>query len=347
MFSYENEIAILGNAALGDRLEKVAFNALPGTFSPDMWAHQYDQQPNQVLVSLSKRKWVNNGPDSNLFGLEPNFGCCTANMHQGWPKFASSLWMAAPDNGIAAVAYSPSEVHTRAGGADIHLIEETEYPFRDRIQIALHTSQSAKFPLVLRIPSWTTAARVEVNGVAVDGTRPGEFFTLLRTWKEGDKIELTFPQDIRVIEAYHNSAVVQRGPLVYSLAIGESWHKIEQNGPASEWEIFPTTPWNYALDLDWARRKDAFRVEEKPVTKQPFSLEGSPVKLYVQARRVPEWQLEDDSAGVLPISPLVSKAPQETIELIPYAAAKLRITNFPWIEKAPSSANTTVEQPHN
>ena len=90
-FSLEQLISILGDARLGDRLEKIAFNALPGTFSKDMWAHQYDQQPNQVMCSLQKRDWTTNGPESNIFGLEPNFGCCTANMHQGWPKFAASL----------------------------------------------------------------------------------------------------------------------------------------------------------------------------------------------------------------------------------------------------------------
>ncbi|PYT33181.1 MAG: hypothetical protein DMG58_08280, partial [Acidobacteria bacterium] len=82
MFSVESLLAIFGDAALGDRLEKMAYNPLPGTFSADMWAHQYDQQPNQVLCTLHQRDWTNNGPDSNLFGLEPNFGCCTSNFHQ-------------------------------------------------------------------------------------------------------------------------------------------------------------------------------------------------------------------------------------------------------------------------
>jgi hypothetical protein len=81
MFSLETEMAILGDAVFGDRLEKIAFNPLPGTFTKDMWAHQYDQQPNQVMCTLANRNWATNGPDSNLFGLEPNFGCCTANMH--------------------------------------------------------------------------------------------------------------------------------------------------------------------------------------------------------------------------------------------------------------------------
>ena len=99
MFSLELDTAILGDPALGDRLERIAYNALPATLTPDLWAHQYDQQANQVLCSLSKRRWETNGPESNLFGLEPNFGCCTANMHQGWPKLVASLWMATPRPG--------------------------------------------------------------------------------------------------------------------------------------------------------------------------------------------------------------------------------------------------------
>ena len=94
----------------------------PATLSPDMWAHQYDQQANQVLCSLRARRWVSNGPESNLFGLEPNFGCCTANMHQGWPKLVASLWMASPDEGLAAVAYGPEPgagaCDARAAGDD-------------------------------------------------------------------------------------------------------------------------------------------------------------------------------------------------------------------------------------
>ena len=89
MYSLEQSLAILGDPALGDRLERIAYNALPGTFTDDMWAHQYNQQPNQVEVSLHRKPWTTDGPESNLYGLEPNFGCCTANFHQGWPKLAA------------------------------------------------------------------------------------------------------------------------------------------------------------------------------------------------------------------------------------------------------------------
>ena len=104
MYSLEELYAIFGDNRLADRLESLTFNALPGTFTPDMWAHQYDQQSNQVLVNGDKREWSTNGEYSNIYGLMPNFACCLANMHQGWPKFAQSLWMATNDNGLIAVA---------------------------------------------------------------------------------------------------------------------------------------------------------------------------------------------------------------------------------------------------
>ena len=107
LFSLEVLLPILGDPLLADRLERIAFNALPATFSPDMWAHQYDQQANQVLCRIAEdRVYTTNGPDANIFGLEPNFGCCTANLSQGWPKFAASMWMQTAGDGLAALAYA-------------------------------------------------------------------------------------------------------------------------------------------------------------------------------------------------------------------------------------------------
>jgi hypothetical protein len=183
---------------------------------------------------------------------------------------------------------------------------------------------------MLRIPAWAAEAHIEVNGAPVNGIKPGEFARVERAWKNGDHVNITFPARVRLSEGYHNSAIVERGALVYSLAIGESWHKFKQTGPASDWEVFPTTPWNYCLDIAWEHAENSFRVEEKPVGKQPFSFDGAPVILFAHGQRLAEWEIQDSSAGTLPVSPVSSKMPEEEIRLIPYGAAKLRITNFPW-----------------
>jgi hypothetical protein len=92
LFSLETALSILGDVTIGDRLELIAFNALPAPFKPDMWARQYVQQANQPIAKVSSDKiYTTNGAEANLFGLETNYGCCTANMHQGWPKFTASL----------------------------------------------------------------------------------------------------------------------------------------------------------------------------------------------------------------------------------------------------------------
>lgn len=333
MFSLETDISILGDPSLGDRLEKIAYNALPGPLTGDLWAHQYDQQANQVMVTVANRRWSTNGPDSNLFGLQPNYGCCTANMHQGWPKFAANLWMATADGGLAAVAYGPSEVSTRvADGVPVSIRETTGYPFRETVNLEVKTPRPVKFPLVLRIPGWTTGATVTVNGTVLEGVRPGEFCRVEREWKTGDAVELHFPMRVVNSAWYNNSIAVERGPLVFSLKIGESWSRLRQLGPATDWEVYPTTPWNYALVVDPKNAAPSFTVTELPVGDQPFSLEGAPVEIAVKARRLPEWQIEDDSAGPLPVSPVTSKQPVETISLVPYGAAKLRITAFPFTQ---------------
>ena len=72
MYSLEWLLALTGDSAFGDRLEQVAFNMLPATFSPDMEVHQYVQQANQVACTRQEQPvFLTNGPEANLFGVAP------------------------------------------------------------------------------------------------------------------------------------------------------------------------------------------------------------------------------------------------------------------------------------
>jgi DUF1680 family protein len=335
MFSLERSIAITGSVALADRLELLAYNALPGTLSDDMWAHQYNQEPNQVECSLHHKPWVTDGPESNLFGLEPNFGCCTANYHQGWPKFTNSLWMACGsqehdhEDGLVAVAYGPSEVRTQIRGIPVNVIEETDYPFRGKVRLTVTLGSPLAFPLQLRIPEWAKSATVRVNNEQSIHVDAGTFKRLNRIWKSGDRVEVDFPMRLRTSQWFNNSIAIERGSLLFSYGIGEDWMKLRDHGLGSaDWQVFPTTPWNYALKINASAPEDGIEVNETEVGQAPFSRVHAPVHLQAKGRKIPLWRAEDGAANPLPQSPVSSQEKEETVTLIPYAAAKLRVTAF-------------------
>jgi DUF1680 family protein len=338
LYSLQHVAAVTGGVAIADRLERIAYNAMPATMSADMWSHQYDQQANQVMCSLNRRRWVSNGPEANLFGLEPNFGCCTANMHQGWPKLVASLWMATPDNGLAAVVYAPSTVRARVGAAGtVTIAQVTDYPFKGSVTLTVTPSVNRlRFPLLLRIPGWAEGATVTVNGTPVPGVEAGRFARIERLWNRRETVKITLPMATRVTTGYRASVSVERGPLVYALPVGEDWKRLSEGmkkpapAPAADWEVLPTTAWNYALHL--APGEANLKVVERPVGAVPFAREAPAVEIEVVGRRVPEWQIEDGSAGTLPQSPVISREKDETLRLIPYGAARLRITAFPRLE---------------
>jgi len=322
MYSLELGLAITGDAALGDRIERIAYNALQATFTDDMWAHQYDQQPNQIRCAHEKGPWTTNGPEANLFGLEPNFGCCTANFHQGWPKLVASLWMASADGGIAATLYGPCEVATTVRGVPVKLREETGYPFREQIVIHVDPERPHRFPIALRVPGWATGARILVNGKAMPEGKPGEFARIERQWRAGDRIELAFTAPPRRVSTAEGS-FVEQGPLVFALPIEEQWQKLRDRGLTADWAVLPKSEWRYAL-ADGA----AIERVERPIGPVPFSRRSPPVVLVTQGHRVADWP-EKDNAAAPPVAEVPAAGPRERIVLIPYAAPKLRITSFP------------------
>ncbi|MBM3264521.1 MAG: glycoside hydrolase family 127 protein [candidate division Zixibacteria bacterium] len=338
MYSLEVLLSVLGDPALGDRLEKIAFNALPATFSSDMWAHQYDQQVNQALCAITPdHLYTTNGPESNLFGLEPNFGCCTANLSQGWPKFAAHLWMRTGDGGLAAVAYAPSTVRTQIGNAEVTVRLDTEYPFRDTLRFTVTTHSPIQFPLLFRIPGWAVGASMEAPEFS--GTpAPGTFHRIDRVWSGEQEITLRLPMTATTSRRYNHAIAIERGPLVYALPVAETWKQVNQDNPHREkphadWEVHPASPWSYALSVDENALEHDVTFSERPVGDCPFSPTGAPVVATVTGHRIPEWQVAHGAATATPPSPVRSFSPPETLTLIPYGCTHLRITELPTLEQ--------------
>ncbi|HDZ21517.1 hypothetical protein LCGC14_0124310 [marine sediment metagenome] len=338
-FSLEVLLSVMGDPAFGDRLEKITFNALPATFSPDMWSHQYDQQVNQVECSVvENRRWNTNGADANTFGVEPNYGCCTANLSQGWPKFAMNLWMKTDDDGLAAVAYGPSRVTTDLAGTPVTVVLDTEYPFRDSLRFTVTAEKPTSFPLVLRIPAWAAGATVQVAGGEAAVATPGTFHRIEREWSGSTEVLLTLPMAAKLTRRPNNAVAVERGPLIYSLKMGETWKRINEDKPYRElphadWEVLPTTPWNYALEVDESSIASDVTFAESPVGDMPFSPDQAPVRATVKGRRVPTWQMENGSAQDVPAGPVECADQVEELTLIPYGCTNLRVTEFPVVKR--------------
>lgn len=257
--------------------------------------------------------------------------------NRGWPKFASHLWMATVDGGLAAISYAPCRVSALvAGGIAAGLLVTTNYPFDEQITITLQLAHPAHFPVKLRIPAWCSAARLAINNRPIDlECAYGEYVTLADTWQDGDRLQLTLPMPVHVERRGQGALGIQRGPLVYVLAVEERWQKLRGNDPYADWEVYPASPWNYGLLMDKLKPERSLRVETHPVARQPFVAKDAPVRLIGKGRRIPDWTLAMNSADTPPLSPVASEEPLEDITLVPYGSARLRIAEFPVLSDTP------------
>ncbi|NVK92428.1 glycoside hydrolase family 127 protein [Bacteroides sp. L10-4] len=350
MFSLEKMVEITGRTDWADWLERITFNALPTQITDNFDARQYYQQLNQVQISRQDRNFVTcyNGTDQ-LFGLLTGYPCCTSNLHQGWPKFTRNLWFATEDRGLAALFYSPSSVTAKVGnGTNVQITENTSYPFEGNIRFKLsildRKTKKVAFPLHLRVPHWCKEAVVKVNDRKWGKAAAGSIIKVYREWTSNDVVELEMPMDIKVSRWYERSAVIERGPLVYALKIGESWKKVQDDRKFGKhygdwyYEVYPTMAWNYCLPeeaLKAEKLTEAFKVVKKNVQGYPWNLENAPIEIHTQGKRMKEWQMYNGSAGPLPYSTQyqVETSPLEDIVLVPYGCTTLRITEFPVTRK--------------
>ena len=238
IYSMEKLFEIFGEVSLADRLELLAYNSLPAACTADLFFHQYDQQANQVNVSVANRGF-DNSEAANLYGVAPHYPCCSFNRHHGWPRLVEHLWMASPDGGLAAVAYGPSRVEAAVADAErVTIAETTDYPFDGRIRLRLKMKTPTRFPLYLRIPGWADGATFSYHGEKT-ACAAGTLFKATRTWQPDDECLLTLPMEVRTEPRLNNSIAILRGPLYFSLRIGQSYWDL---GKRESWEILPTTP---------------------------------------------------------------------------------------------------------
>eukprot|EP01063_Lacrimia_lanifica_P018886 TRINITY_DN25848_c0_g1_i1.p1 TRINITY_DN25848_c0_g1~~TRINITY_DN25848_c0_g1_i1.p1 ORF type:complete len:667 (+),score=229.17 TRINITY_DN25848_c0_g1_i1:78-2078(+) len=309
---------VTGNVTYMDRLERIAFNALPASLWDDVTANVYHHCANQVEAA------------SNHFSYSLYF-CCSANVHQGWPKFVLSA-VQRRGGAVVVSGYAPS-LSTFPDGSTLSVTGD--YPFSDDARLTL----SAPMALQLRVPCWCERARVRVDAGAWVEAAPCGFHAV----NASGAVEIVFENAIR-LHTWRASNVsgqasiqgggveVHRGALVYALRPQSNVTATQapyapKNSSIQARSVKATSPWNYALLTSSLTFEPGLGVPDVPFS----STAPPPCVVKAQARRVPEWTAVPGAEGVAPVpkSPLSSQEPLEDIVLVPYGSTNVRISVFP------------------
>jgi hypothetical protein len=354
MTSDQMLLANTGDRSWAENCEDVAFNTFSAAFMPDYRSLRYLTAPNMV-VSDSKNHNPGIANEGPFLMMNPfSSRCCQHNHAAGWVYYAENSWMATPDNGLAAGLYTQGQVNAKVGnGVAVTLTETTKYPFEDQVNFTVNTAKAVNFPLYLRIPEWCKGATVKVNGVPVQvNTNTGDYIKLAQTWKNGDKVTLHLPMQLKVRQwaANKNSVSVNYGPLTYSLKIDEQytekdgrestqgdshWQPTADPGKWPSYEIHPASAWNYGLVIDQQHPENSIEIIHKnwPKDNNPFTNANAPIELKAKGKKIPGWTIDQYGlCGVLPQSPVKTDQPVAQLILVPMGGARLRISSFPVAE---------------
>src|SRR6202012_1261508 len=166
--------------------------------------------------------------------------------------YGISSYFRSPHGGYINL-YVPSKLTWRQNGARCTMVQKTNYPYLPQTSIELSPDRPVEFTVALRIPEWAgNETRVAVSGKRDAGEiRPGTFFSVTRTWKKGDRIEMEFdmPKRLDAVDPQHpNTVALMYGPLSL-FAVGESFGRVqrEQLLQAQQMSI-GSSDWNVMSD---------------------------------------------------------------------------------------------------
>ncbi len=195
---------LTGDAHYGDSMERLLYNAMLGALPTDEQGHTfYYSDYNQAAKKV-------------YYGYQ--WPCCSGTFIQLTADYGISAWLHDTKN-LYVNLYVPSTVKASFGGHDVTVTQAGAYPDGDTSTLTFAMTTPARFGVKLRIPRWAgPATAISVNGkpVAVSLT-PGQFATVERTWRDGDRIDLRFDMALRLEplnDAHPEMVALMTGPVV-------------------------------------------------------------------------------------------------------------------------------------
>ncbi|ORX39179.1 putative exported protein [Kockovaella imperatae] len=338
----------LGINDYADRAELATYNALPAAFTDEYFAHQYMTQPNQPWAKVNKADYEDGKKKlfttahsgvATVFGLEPQYPCCTSNLPQGWPKFITSTWGKIGEKGLAHVLLGPTEILTKILSKTVKVVCDTSYPFSGKLRYQI--TADTDFDLFIRIPGWTVLNKstLSIKDTALGLAPDASGLQKISIPRGSTVVQLQLVAEIRVVERTHGVSIYY-GPLLYALEIKTSLettlpHRYDDpQGPGQSQIGHPrikdhfltnATPWNIAIDPKTIEFHDTYDLQS-PV----FEQGSKTTYMNVKGCEI-EWPLYLDCTPDVPPKDPKRIGRVKEYRLIPYGSAKLHMSEFPRI----------------
>ena len=239
----------------------------------------------------------------------------------------------ADGTGLAFVNFAPCVVSTILdNGVNVTIHVKTQYPFEEKFEISVLASKA--FIFSFRIPTWAPSTQLVVNGKQnIIKGKSGTMYSVSLPAMVS-KMSLQFETHFRVVPGIRNSISLHRGSLVFALQMQEKWTQLNHYMfNSSDWQVLPLSPWNYGVMIaNFSNPDSSIDLHVSSISQYPFAEWAPPIYAKIQAKLIPEWQVLNNAADYPPFSPVFSNQTVETITLIPFGCAKLRISSFPWLK---------------
>lgn len=211
-----------GDSKYYDVLERSLYNGVISGISIDGGKFFYPN-PLQSMGQHQRQPW---------FGC----ACCPSNAARFIPSLPQYIY-AVKDNSLYVNLFNSNTVNVKVGKKTVQLQQITDYPWNGDVTMKIN-SGAGRYTLNVRIPGWVRGEvvpsnlymfadgkrlgyTVRVNGQEVKSELQQGYFVIDRNWKKGDKVEVHFDMEPRVVRANGNVAAdkgrvsVERGPIVY------------------------------------------------------------------------------------------------------------------------------------
>ena len=338
--SFRELANLTGEVKWCDRTEDIVFNWHPVAYSPDWKRVHYLTAANMVNVdATSDHNYMDPAP--RIAYSSQRYRCCLHNAGLALPLFAESLARVTPGGDLVFALYAP-----HAGWlGETSWRMETRYPFRETV--SLEIAGLGARGVRLRVPGWAKGFSVKRNGQPfAAAAEAGRWLELRGAWGATERFEIEMRAECEFsTHARTHAVTVERGPLAYSLELGERYRDVpapkfetgadgatvgvfpaEKEGEKGErmTEVLPTRDWNYALV-----RSKGLEYRERAWSDDCFVASNAVCEIVAAGRKVPEWTLQDGEPAALQESPVATEAPEEELRFIPMGAARCRLTVLP------------------